>query len=239
VWITQVAGGTTCRSVLPAYSEGMAGGGKQRVSPRTAIAAALAVLLFLPGLSGCRQAPPRLKSGECKPGGPLAGVYLPSRLAVKDACTTVAGTVDCVQQEPDGDIHIRLRPDPPYRKLLTGANALQQCSNQKDAHLVVEIIPQNGDGLFEDNSASLGGFLTPAAPVAGEHVTVTGPYVWDSNLLHDLEYPGRNVKDWAEIHPAWNITIDHPASPGTLSARLQTAASLGHPHESDDAAARA
>lgn len=173
----------------------------------------MTALLLVPALSGCRQAPPQLKSGECKPGDPLAGVYLPSRLAVKNACTTVTGIVDCVQPEPDGDIHLRLRPDPPYRKLLTATNALQQCPNQKDPHLVVEIIPQNGKGLFEDNNANEGGFLTPVAPAAGEHVTVTGPYVWDSNLLHDLEYPGKRVKDWAEIHPAWNVTVDHPSSP--------------------------
>jgi hypothetical protein len=35
--------------------------------------------------------------------------------------------------------------------------------------------------------------------------------VWDTNLLHDLVYAGRNVRDWAEIHPACNVTIDHPA----------------------------
>jgi len=191
----------------------MAGDGTRHVFPHTAVAVTMTALLLVPALSGCRQAPPQLRSGECKPGDPLAGVYIPSRLAVKNACTTVTGTVDCVQQEPDGDIHIRLRLDPPYRKLLTAANAVQQCPNQKDPHLVVEIIPQNGQGLFEDNSASEGGFLTPVAPAAGAHVTVTGPYVWDSNLLHDLEYPGKSVKDWAEIHPAWNVTVDHPTGP--------------------------
>jgi hypothetical protein len=41
---------------------------------------------------------------------------------------------------------------------------------------------------------------------------VTGPYVWDSNVLHDLAYPGRNVADWAEIDPAWNITVDNRPS---------------------------
>jgi hypothetical protein len=111
-------------------------------------------------------------------------------------------------------VHIRLRPDPAYRRLLTPANTFQQCANQKDPHLVVEIIPQVGHDGLEDDSASEAGFLTPAAPIAGEHVTVTGPLVWDTNLLHDLVYPGRNVRDWAEIHPAWNVTIDHPAPAG-------------------------
>jgi hypothetical protein len=154
----------------------MAGDGTRRMFPRTAVVVIMTALLLAPALSGCpRQAPPQLRSGECKPGDPLAGVYLPSRLAVKSGCTTVTGIVDCVQPEPDGDIHIRLRPDPPYRKLLTAANALQQCPNEKDPHLVVEIIPQNGQALFEDNSASEGGFLTPIAPAAGGTSPSPGP----------------------------------------------------------------
>lgn len=172
------------------------------------------LLMVVPGLAGCAKSQQVLQSGRCKPGDPLAGVYFPSRLAVKDRCATVTGTVDCVQHELDGDYHVRLRPDPAYRRLLTAANAFQQCDNQKDPHLVVEIIPQDGHKPFTDNSATEGGFATPVAPLAGEHITVTGPLVWDSNLLHDLIYPGHDVKDWAEIHPAWNVTIDHTAGPG-------------------------
>src|SRR5262249_7281316 len=175
----------------------------------------LALLLVLGGLSGCAKPLRVLKSGQCKPGDPLAGVYFPSRLAVKNVCTTVSGTVDCIQHEPDGAYHLRLRPDPAYRPLLAPANAFQQCADQKDPHLIVEIIPQVGHRPFTDNSATKGGFVTPIAPLAGEHVTVTGPLVWDSNLLHDLIYPGRDVRDWAEIHPSWNITVDHPAITAT------------------------
>jgi hypothetical protein len=174
--------------------------------------AALGLVLIACVLSGCSHLQ-TLKSGHCKSGDPMAGVYLPSRLTVKDACATVSGTVDCVKHEPDGDYHIRLRPDPAYRRLLTAANAYQQCAGEKDPHLVVEIIPQKGEGLFSDNSATDGGFVTPAAPTAGEHVTVTGPLVWDSNILHDLIYPGKDVRNWAEIHPAWNVTVDHSAAP--------------------------
>jgi len=195
---------------LCTYAEHVSDDGRWHARLRVAVCA-LVLLLLPPGVGGCGRSLQRLKSGQCKSGDPLAGVYLPSRLAVHNPCTTVAGTVDCVQAEPDGDIHLRLRPDPAYRRLLTAANAFQQCPQQKDPHLVVEIIPQVGHGAFEDNSATKAGFATPTAPAAGEHITVTGPYVWDSNLLHDLVYPGRNVKDWAEIHPAWNITIDQPA----------------------------
>lgn len=157
----------------------------------------------------------RLSSGQCKPGRPLAGVYLPFRLHVRKACATVSGTVDCVKREPDGDIHIRLRLDPADRRFLTSANAFQQCSgrgsNARRPHLVVEIIPQNGRLPVPDNSADLGGFVTPATPKPGDHITVTGPYVLDTNALHDLIYPGKNVRNWGEIHPAWNITVSHAA----------------------------
>jgi hypothetical protein len=71
----------------------MAGDGTRHVSRHAAVAVTMTAFLRVPALSGCRQAPPQLRSGECKPGDPLAGVYLPSRLGVKNACTTVTGTV--------------------------------------------------------------------------------------------------------------------------------------------------
>ena len=170
----------------------------------------VAALLGL-GLVACGR-PAQLASGECKSGDPLAGVYIPSRLIVKKACETVSGVVDCVKHEDDGDIHIRLRVDAAFRKLLTPANAFQQCPTQTGPHLVVEIIPQRGHLPFPDNSANDAGFVTPAEPPVGAHITVTGPYVWDDNALHDLIFPGKNVKNWAEIHPAWNVTVQHPAA---------------------------
>jgi hypothetical protein len=184
-----------------------------RVAQRTRRGAYVAVVLSLLvlGLFSCTRVA-QLKSGQCKSGDPLAGVYLPSRLTVKNPCVTVTGVVDCIKHEDDGDIHIRLRPDAAFRTLLRSANAFQQCPNQTDPHLVVEIIPQTGRFPLNDNSASEGGFVTPAEPAVGDHITVTGPYVWDSNLLHDLVYPGKDVKDWAEIHPAWSITVDRPAT---------------------------
>lgn len=144
---------------------------------------------------------------QCKTGDPLAGVYLPSRLTVKQGCATVTGTVDCVQHEFDGDVHIRLRLDAAYVSLLTAANAVQQCPGHAGPHLVVEIIPQDGFLPYPENSATRGGFVTPTAPAVGARVTVTGPLVWDSNILHDLVHPGQDTANWAEIHPAWNITV--------------------------------
>lgn len=157
-----------------------------------------------------------LQAGQCKWGPPLAGVYLSGRLHVIDRCRTVSGTVDCTKVEPDGDVHVRLRLDPQYAALLKPANALQTCTGEPGPHLVVEIIPQHPEGiLFRTNNADAGGFIDPRTPTAGEHITVTGPYVIDTNSLHRILYQGRAAENWAEIHPAWGIAVDQPATPGT------------------------
>jgi len=147
------------------------------------------------------------RSGQCRPGDPLDGVYLPSRLVMKKRCVTVTGRVDCVHREPDGDVHIEMAVSRRYRHLLTAANAYQRCPGHPGPHLVVEIIPQNGELPFPDNSATRAGFVTPKAPKPGERIRVTGPYVWDTNILHDLIYPGRRIANWAEVHPAWNVSV--------------------------------
>ncbi len=177
----------------------------------TALTLVLALGGCLNPFSGARGRLHRFHSGQCKPGAPLAGVYLPFRLHVKKRCVTVTGVVDCLRREPDGDVHIELRLPPAYRRLLTPANAFQRCPHHGGPHLVVEIIPQRGQLPFPDNSASLAGFVTPRAPPVGACIRVTGPYVLDTNALHDLIFPGKNVADWAEIHPAWNIKFSRRA----------------------------
>lgn len=156
-----------------------------------------------------------LAAEQCKWGPPLAGVYLPGRLQLLDRCMTVSGTVDCLKVEPDGDVHVRLRLDPQFERLLKPANALQTCTDQPGPHLVVEIIPQHPQGvLFRTNNADGGGFIDPRTPAPGDHVIVTGPYVIDTNSLHRVLYQGRAAENWAEIHPAWAVKVDQPAKPG-------------------------
>jgi hypothetical protein len=156
--------------------------------------------------------------GQCKFGPPLAGVYFPNRLHLLDRCMTVSGTVDCLKLEPDGDIHVRLRLDPQFAGLLKPANSLQTCANHRGPHLVVEVIPQHPQGiLFRENNADAGGFIDPRTPAPGDHVTVTGPYVIDTNSLHRVLYQGRAAENWAEIHPAWAIRVDNSAQPGQLN----------------------
>src|SRR5215467_486479 len=153
-----------------------------------------------------------LQPGQWRTELALAGVYIPERLQVLDRCSTVGGTVDCLKPEPDGDIHLRLRPDPQFAALLTPANALQTCANHPEPHLVVEIIPQHPQGaLFRDNNADGGGFITPATPAPGDHITVTGPHVLDKNILHRVLFQGRPAENWAEIHPAWAVRVDRHA----------------------------
>ena len=79
-------------------------------------------------------APP---SPYCRGGEPLAGVYHPQRLRVKDRCAVAVGTVRKVVFEAyDGDVHIDLRPDPGYERLLSDGNA------RIGGNLVVELLPQ-------------------------------------------------------------------------------------------------
>jgi hypothetical protein len=175
--------------------------------PWLAAFAAAAVALALSGCADHDAGLVKLRSGQCKAGPPLAGVYLPSRLHVVRSCLTVSGTVACTKREPDGDVHVLVSLVRRDRWVLRPANAVERCPgpSRRGRLLVIEIIPQDGGFPFLDNSADLGGFVTPAAPRPGDHIRVTGPYVLDTNKLHDLIIPG--ARNWAEIHPAWNVTV--------------------------------
>jgi hypothetical protein len=178
-----------------------------------ALVLVLATGLSLAGCAARAKDVDRFRSGHCKPGNPLAGVYIPSRLHVVKRCVTVRGVVDCVRHEPDGDVHIELHVFGRFRRYLRPANRFQRCpqpgSGAQGPHLVVEIIPQNGGLPFPDNSAGVGGFVTPRAPAPGDRIVVTGPWVLDRNTLHDLIFAGNDVRNWAEIHPAWSVKVLH------------------------------
>ena len=102
-----------------------------------------------------------LPSPYCRGGGPLAGVYHPQRLRVKSRCRVALGTVRKVKfEEYDGDVHVDLRVDPGYEKLLADGN--ERIGN----NLVVEIIPQDRSRV--------------AVPVEGARIEVVGPWVEDT-----------------------------------------------------------
>jgi len=110
---------------------------------------------------GASSPPP---SPFCRAGDPLAGVYHPDRLRVKQHCALVSGVVTGVKFEPfDGDVHVDLRPDAGDEHLLSDGNA------KIGGNLIAEIIPQDRAAV--------------AVPVVGAHVSVVGPYVDDTT--HD------------------------------------------------------
>ena len=106
-----------------------------------------------------RSAPP--PSPYCRGGNPLAGVYHPQRLRVLRRCQVVVGTVSkVVFEEYDGDVHVDLRVDPGYERLLADGNS------RVGGNLVVEVIPQDRSRV--------------AVPEEGARIQVVGPWVEDS-----------------------------------------------------------
>ncbi len=103
-------------------------------------------------------APP---SPYCRGGSPLAGVYHPQRLRVKSRCAVAVGTVSRIKFEAyDGDVHLDLRLDPGYERLLDDGN------ERVGGNLVVEVIPQDRSRV--------------ALPSEGARVQVVGPWVADT-----------------------------------------------------------
>lgn len=100
-------------------------------------------------------------SPYCRGGPPLAGVYHPQRLIVKSRCGVAVGTVREVKfEEYDGDVHVDLRVDPGYERLLGDGNT------RVGGNLVVELIPQDRSQV--------------AVPEVGTRVQVIGPWVEDT-----------------------------------------------------------
>jgi hypothetical protein len=103
-------------------------------------------------------APPSL---YCRGESPMAGVYHPQRLKVKSRCAVAVGTVGKVKFEAyDGDVHLDLRLDPGYERLLDDGNA------RVGGNLVVEVIPYDRSRV--------------AIPEEGARVQVVGPWVADT-----------------------------------------------------------
>lgn len=104
---------------------------------------------------------------------PLAGVYEPGRLEVREDCAYVTGVVEHVALMPDGDYHVRLRPDPRFSHAVNDQNRRLQ-----DGNLVVEMIPPAQRALPE--------------PQVGERVMVSGPWVLDTGHgwmeIHPVRY---------------------------------------------------
>lgn len=128
------------------------------------------------------------------------------RLKVIDRCKTVRGTIVHMSGQGDGDIHIRLRPDPEFRNLLNARNR-QRLPRGQSGNLVVEPIcqkkPTEGSALkqkpcfgnFRQRIPALDEVRKNIRKKRGTHVEVIGAYVTD------MEH------GWNEIHPVSSIRV--------------------------------
>ena len=161
-----------------------------------AIALALVAVSVAVGASyyyASHTAPPGSdRNPQCSdPDSILSHVYNPYRLNTIKSCITASGVVDNVLQEADGDYHIRLALDSQYSNLTNSANDQYQYSD-----LVVEIICALPITQSDAVSACQNYTNNITVPSINDHITVTGPYVLDTNHYN-----------WAEIHPVYTLAI--------------------------------
>ncbi len=162
------------------------------LSMKAALAIAMAVLVAVGAVAGVYlydhfKVTPS-SSGCADPASINSHVYHPSRLKLLNSCITASGIVDTKRNEDDGDIHIGLALDPVYANLTNSGN------DQQNGDLVVEIICVNPP--TQADAIPLCQNYTNQIPIPdlGEHITVTGPYVLDTNHYN-----------WAEIHPVYSL----------------------------------
>lgn len=161
---------------------------------KTSFALALVVIVVIVGASGwyyyaARSVPVQNSASSCSdPDSISTHVYNPSRLEIIRACVNLGGIVDTVIPERDGDYHIWMNLDAAYHDL----------SNDPSIHggdLVVEIICV-GPVSQPDAVPSCQGYTNHLTlPGSGQHVTLSGPYVYDT------------AHDWYEVHPVYSLVI--------------------------------
>jgi len=101
--------------------------------------------------------------GACPPPAKtLAGVYHPDRLIVLNPCQKASGVIQDVRNEEDGDLHILVLLDRPYRRLLNAGNRSRQ-----HGWLVVEFMARDAGHLPE--------------PSSGTRITIWGAWVLDTD----------------------------------------------------------
>ena len=111
-------------------------------------------------------------------------------LKVIEQCKTVTGTVMAVKREKDGDYHIRVKLDSGQENLLNEKNIQVQ-----HGCLVLEIIC-GCEVTQKDAIEPCQGYVNNVrVPEKGEHVQVTGSYVYDAE------------HGWMEIHPVTKIVL--------------------------------
>jgi hypothetical protein len=133
-----------------------------------------------------------ISSSNCTdPSSINSHVYNSYRLQIVKSCITASGTVDRVIQEADGDVHVRTKLDAAYSNLTNSANDQYQYGD-----LVVEIICVTPPSQTDAIPACQNYTNQIPVPSAGQHITITGPYVLDTQHYN-----------WAEIHPVYSLVI--------------------------------
>lgn len=137
-------------------------------------------------------APAGNSSSSCSdPNSISSHVYNPGRLTIVQSCITASGVVENVFEEADGDYHLRVALDAQYANLTNSANDQYQYGD-----LVVEIICALPITQQDAVSACQGYTNNITIPNVNDHITVTGPYVLDTDHYN-----------WAEIHPVYTLAI--------------------------------
>jgi hypothetical protein len=145
--------------------------------------------------SGGGSTPPgggSTSSSSCSdPSAISSHIYHAYRLQIVKSCITASGTIDNVIEEADGDVHLRTYLDQAYRNLANSANDQYQYGD-----LVVEIICVTPPSQTDAIPACQNYTNQITVPSAGQHITITGPYVLDTDHYN-----------WAEIHPVYSLVI--------------------------------
>ena len=161
----------------------------------SAIVLAAVVVLVAVGVTDyyvSRKRPPVSDHSQCSdPDSISSHVYNSYRLTIIKSCITASGVVENVFEEADGDYHVRLALDSQYSNLTNSANDQYQYGD-----LVVEIICALPITQPDAVSACQNYANSITIPSVNDHITVTGPYVLDTEH-----------SDWAEIHPVYTLTI--------------------------------
>jgi hypothetical protein len=160
-----------------------------------AVVLTIAVVLAAAGVTAyyvSHNGPSGSNNSQCgDPDSISSHVYNPYRLTIVKTCITASGVVGNVLQEADGDYHVRLALDQQYSNLTNSSNNQYQYGD-----LVVEIIWALPITQSDAVSACQNYTNNITIPSINQHITVTGPYVLDTNHYN-----------WAEIHPVYTLTI--------------------------------
>ena len=115
-------------------------------------------------------------------------VYDPTRLHQLVSCLSVTGVIDESDVDSDGDQHMLLKLDPGQDSLVNKRN-----QKKKGGDLVIEIVCANPTKMKKAKRACADYSNAIPIPALGQHVRVTGTYVFDSH------------NGWNEIHPVSKV----------------------------------